>query len=188
MNDNIDNLQTDAQLHMKKCILIFQEHIRKVHIGRVSPDMLDGICAEYYGILTPLSQLTNAIAENTRVLTITVFDKKIVKSVEKALLTSDLGLYPVVSENIIRITLPILTEERRCYLKKMVHLEAEKSKISIRNIRRHVNDKVKNLFRNKEINIDEEHDFYNRIQKITDFWIKKIDVILMQKEAELMVL
>lgn len=186
MNGKISSLQRDVQLQMKKCIISFKEHMSKIHTGRVSLGLLDHIQTEYYGVLTPLSQLTNIIIESPRTLAITVFDKKMIKSVEKSILTSDLGICPVVVENILRITLPVLTEERRFYLKKMVRLTAEKSKISIRNIRRCVNDKAKNLLKNKEINIDEEYDFQNKIQKITNFWIKEIDVVVMQKESELM--
>lgn len=187
MGDKINNLQTDAELHMKKCIIIFKEHLSAIHIGRVSPNMLDGMQTEYYGILTPLSQLTNAIVENPRTLVITVFDWNMIKSVKKAILMSNLGLHPVVSENIIRITLPVLTEARRMYLIKMIHIEAEKSKISIRNIRRCINDKTKILSKNKEINTDEEHYFQNKVQKLTNFWIKEIDLVLTQKESELMI-
>lgn len=186
MNDKISDLQIDVESQMKKCIASFREHISKIHIGRVSPNMLDGIQVECYGILMPLSQLTNAIAENSRTLVITVFDRKMIKLIEKAILMSELGLCPVVSENVLRITLPILTKERRLRLIKMVRVESEKSKISIRNVRRYVNDKIKDLFKNKEINIDEEHYYQNKIQKITNSWIKEIDIILMKKESELM--
>lgn len=186
VNEKINNLQTETNLYMQKCIISFQENINKIHIGRISPKILDGIQTEYYGVSTPLSQLTHAIVENSRTLSITVFDRKIVKSVEKSILISDLGLNPIVSENIIRIVLPSLTEERRIYLIKMVRVESEKGKISLRNIRRCVNEKGKILCKNKEINIDEEYYLQDKIQKLTGFYIKKIDDILLQKKSELM--
>lgn len=186
MNDQINNLQKDAELNMQKCIVMFKEHINKIHIGRVSPNMLDGIQVEYYGVLTPLFQLTNAIVENSRTLAITIFDQKIVKSIEKAILMSNLGLYPVISENIVRITLPLLTEERRLHLIKIIRIEAEKSKISIRNIRRCINDKTKILSKNSKISTDEEHYFHNKMQQLTDVWVKEIDAVLIHKESELM--
>lgn len=186
MNDQINNLQVNIKLHMKKCITNFKEHINKIYIGRVSPNILYGIQVEYYGVLTPLSQLTNAVVENSRTLAITVFDQKMIKPIEKAILTSDLGLNPIISASIIRIILPFLTEERRLYLVKKIRIESEKSKISIRNIRRNINDKIKFLSKNKEINIEEEYCYQNKVQQLTDFYIKEIDTILIKKESEFM--
>lgn len=186
MGDQISNLQEYADSHMKKCVISFRENINKIHIGRISPDILDGIQVEYYGVLTPLLQLTNSVVENLHTLVITVFDKKMIKSVEKAILNSDLGLNSVLSENVLRVMLPCLTEERRLHLVKIIRIEAEKSKVSIRNIRRYIKDKIKILSKNKEINTDKEHFFQDKIQKLTDFWIKEIDVFLKKKELELM--
>lgn len=186
MNDQINDFQKDAELNMKKCITGFQEYINKIYVGRVSPKMLDGIYVNYYNVSTPLSQLTHTIVENPRTLAITVFDQKMIKSVEKAILMSNLELNPIVFENIIRITLPVLTENRRIYLIKTIRAESEKNKISIRNVRRYVNEKIKILKKNKEINVDEERYLEMKIQKLTNFWIEKIDVIFKQKELELM--
>ncbi|URJ23534.1 ribosome recycling factor [Blochmannia endosymbiont of Camponotus sp. C-003] len=186
MINKIDNIQIDSEIHMKNCINNFKTNINNIHIGRISPKILNNIRVDYYGISTPLSQLANTVAEDSRTLAITVFDHQIIKSTEKAIFMSDLQLIPISHGNIIRVTLPALTEERRRTLIKMVRSEAEKSKIAIRNVRRIANDKTKILLKNKEINEDEEHFFHNEIQKLTNIWIKKIDIILTEKESELM--
>ncbi len=182
----MDNIQRDLEIHMKKCIKSFKMNMNTIHVGRASSNMLNSIRIDYYGVLTPLFQLANIIVENARTLTITVFDHKIIKSTEKAIFMSDLGLIPVSCGNVIRVTLPSLTEERRHILIKMIRTEAEKSKISVRNIRRIANDKTRILLKNKEINEDEEHFFQNEIQKLTNIWIKEIDTILAEKELDLM--
>jgi len=184
--NKIDNIQTDSEIHMKKCIKNFKTNINNIHIGRISPNILNNIRVDYYGISTPLSQVANAIVEDSRTLAITVFDHQLIKSTEKAIFMSDLELIPISYGNTIRVTLPALTEERRHTLIKMVRTEAEKSKIAVRSVRRIANDKTKILLKNKEINEDEEHFFQNEIQKLTNIWIKEIDIILSEKESELM--
>ncbi|URJ30102.1 ribosome recycling factor [Blochmannia endosymbiont of Camponotus sp.] len=186
MMNTINNIQKNSETDMKKCIKNFKVNINNIHIGRISPNMLNNIRIDYYGTQTPLFQLANTIAKNSRTLAITVFDQKIIKSIEKAIFMSNLGLIPISYGNIVHVTLPSLTEERRHALIKMVRTEAEKSKISIRNVRRIANDKIKLLIKNKEINEDEEHDFQNKIQKLTNIWIKEIDAISIEKESELM--
>ncbi|URJ29179.1 ribosome recycling factor [Blochmannia endosymbiont of Camponotus modoc] len=186
MINKINNIQTDSEIHMKKCIKNFKITINNIHIGRISPNILNNIRVDYYGISTPLSQVANAIVEDSRTLAITVFDHQLIKSTEKAIFMSDLELIPISHGNIIRVTLPALTEERRHTLIKMVRTEAEKSKIAVRNVRRIANDKTRILLKKKEINEDEEHFFQNEIQKLTNIWIKEIDIILTEKESELM--
>lgn len=185
MINNIRSLQKNLEMNMQKCINILMININKVHISRVSSNMLDSVMVEYYGVLTPVSQLTNSIAEQSRTLAITVFDPKMVKIIEKAILSSDLGLIPILNRNTIRITLPLLTEDRRRKLIKMVRIESEKSRIAIRNIRRIFNEKIKTLLKNKEITKDDEHFLQSEIQNLTNHWIKKVDFILKQKELEL---
>lgn len=184
--NKINNIQKNLETDMKKCIKNFKMNINNIHVGRVSPNILNNIRIDYYGAPTPLSQLANAIAKDSRTLAITVFDQKIIKSIEKAIFMSSLGLVPISHGNIIQVTLPPLTEERRHTLIKMVRTASEKSKISIRNVRRIANDKIKILTKNKEINEDEEHDFQKKIQKLTNTWIKEIDAISIAKESELM--
>lgn len=182
----INEIQKEAAMRMTKSLDAFQQHITKIRTGRASPALLDGIIVEYYGTATPLRQLANVIAEDSRTLAITVFDKSITPAVEKAILSSDLGLNPASAGTSIRVPLPPLTEERRRDLIKLVRTEAEQGRISIRNIRRDANDQVKALLKDKEISEDAERHSQENIQKLTDNTIKKLDAILAEKEAELM--
>lgn len=186
MSNRIHSFKKDLEINMQKCINNFKININKIYIGRISANILDSIMIEYYGNLTPISQFTNSIVERPQTLAITVFDPKMLKIIEKSILSSNLGVTSVIDQNIIRITLPSLTEDRRYTLIKMVRSEAEKSKISIRSIRRISNDKIKILLKSKSISKDDERYFQNTIQSITDIWIKKIDSILEKKESELM--
>lgn len=182
----INEIQKDAEVRMEKSLEAFQAHIAKIRTGRASPSILDGIQVEYYGSATPLRQLANIVAEDSRTLAITVFDRSLSPAVEKAILTSDLGLNPSSAGTVIRVPLPPLTEERRRDLTKLVRNEAEQGRVSVRNIRRDANDQIKALLKDKEISEDDERKAQDVIQKITDSMIKKLDAILADKEAELM--
>ena len=141
---------------------------------------------EYYGAATPLRQLANVVAEDARTLAVTVFDRSLISAVEKAILTSDLGLNPSSAGTTIRVPLPPLTEERRRDLIKIVKSKGEQGKIAIRNVRRDANDKIKALLKDKEISENDQHKAEEIIQKVTDSYIKKVDEILADKEKELM--
>lgn len=182
----LNTIQKEIQQKMDKSLESFQAHISKIRTGRASPSILDGIMVDYYGSLTPLHQLANVIAEDSRTLAITVFDKSLSPAVEKAILTSDLGLNPASAGTVIRVPLPPLTEERRRDLTKIVRAEAEHGRIAIRNLRRDANEQVKALLKDKEISEDEDRKSQEQIQKITDSMIKKLDEILVDKEKELM--
>ncbi|PXZ03553.1 ribosome recycling factor [Gilliamella apicola] len=182
----LNEIQKEAQERMEKSIEAFQNHISKIRTGRASPSLLDGIMVEYYGSPTPLRQLANVVAEDSRTLAITVFDKSLTPSIEKAILTSDLGLNPASAGTVIRVPLPPLTEERRRDLTKIVRGEAEQGRVSIRNIRRDANDQIKALLKDKEISEDDERKSQDLIQKATDAAIKKLDSVLADKEKELM--
>ena len=182
----LNEIQKEAQERMEKSIDAFQNHISKIRTGRASPSLLDGITVEYYGSPTPLRQLANIVAEDARTLAITVFDKSLTPLIEKAILTSDLGLNPASAGTVIRVPLPPLTEERRRDLTKIVRGEAEQGRVSIRNIRRDANDQIKALLKDKEISEDDERKSQDLIQKATDAAIKKLDAVLAEKEKELM--
>ncbi|KES18892.1 Ribosome recycling factor [Gilliamella apicola SCGC AB-598-I20] len=182
----LNEIQKEAQERMEKSIEAFQNHISKIRTGRASPSLLDGIMVEYYGSPTPLRQLANVVAEDSRTLAITVFDKSLTPLIEKAILTSDLGLNPASAGTVIRVPLPPLTEERRRDLTKIVRGEAEQGRVSIRNIRRDANDQIKALLKDKEISEDDERKSQDLIQKATDAAIKKLDSVLADKEKELM--
>ncbi|AYA42157.1 ribosome recycling factor [Xenorhabdus nematophila] len=182
----INEIKKDAQDRMEKSVEALKNQISKVRTGRASPSLLDGISVEYYGSATPLRQIANVVAEDARTLAITVFDRSMTAAVEKAIMASDLGLNPASAGTIIRVPLPPLTEERRKDLIKVVRGEAEQGRVSIRNIRRDANDKVKALLKEKEISEDEERRSQDEIQKLTDSFIKKVDEALANKETELM--
>lgn len=182
----LNEIQNEAQERMEKSLEAFQNHISKIRTGRASPSLLDGLMVEYYGSATPLRQLANVVAEDSRTLAITVFDRTISAAVEKAIMASDLGLNPSSAGTVIRVPLPPLTEERRRDLTKIVRAEAEQGRVSIRNVRRDANDQIKALLKDKEISEDDERKSQDVIQKITDSAIKKLDVILADKEKELM--
>ena len=133
-----------------------------------------------------ISQLANVVAEDARTLAVTVFDRSLISAVEKAILTSDLGLNPSSAGTTIRVPLPPLTEERRRDLIKIVKSEGEQGKVAIRNVRRDANDKIKALLKDKEISENDQHKAEEIIQKVTDSYIKKVDEILADKEKELM--
>lgn len=182
----INDIRKDAEARMDKCVEAFKSNISKVRTGRAHPSLLDGIQVEYYGSATPLRQVANVVAEDSRTLAITVFDRTLSGAVEKAIMASDLGLNPSSAGAIIRVPLPPLTEERRKDLIKLVRSEAEQGRVSVRNVRRDANDKVKALLKDKEISEDDDRKSQEDIQKLTDVMIKKIDTALAEKEKELM--
>nr|WP_225622425.1 ribosome recycling factor [Musicola keenii] len=171
---------------MDKCVEAFKSQIGKIRTGRASPSLLDGIHVEYYGSATPLRQLANIVVEDARTLAVTVFDRTMGPAVEKAIMASDLGLNPMSAGTVIRVPLPPLTEERRKDLIKVVRGDAEQGRVSVRNVRRDANDKLKVLLKDKTISEDEERRAQDEIQKLTDSFIKKVDAALADKEKELM--
>ncbi|MCL2893480.1 ribosome recycling factor [Brenneria tiliae] len=182
----INEIRKDAETRMEKCVESFKNQISKIRTGRASPSILDGIQVEYYGSATPLRQLANVVVEDSRTLAITVFDRSLGPAVEKAIMSSDLGLNPSSAGSVIRVPLPALTEERRKDLIKVVRGEAEQGRISVRNVRRDANDKLKAQLKDKAISEDEERRAQDEVQKLTDIYIKKVDAALAEKETELM--
>ncbi|BAN95068.1 ribosome recycling factor [Plautia stali symbiont] len=182
----INDIKKDAETRMDKCVEAFKNTISKVRTGRASPSLLDGIVVEYYGTPTPLRQLASVTVEDSRTLKINVFDRSMGPAVEKAIIASDLGLNPSSAGSDIRVPLPALTEERRKDLIKVVRGEAEQGRVSVRNVRRDANDKIKALLKDKEISEDDERRSQDEIQKMTDVRIKHVDAALAEKEKELM--
>ncbi len=166
------------------------DHIRRefstIRTGRASTSLLDDIDVDYYGSSVPLNQLANVSVPDSRLLLITPYDKTALGSIEKAILKSDLGLTPANDGKLIRIPIPELTEERRKDLVKVVRRLAEDSRVSLRNIRRESNDKVKKAEKDKEISEDESHRIMDEIQTVTGEYVGKIDEILAAKEKEIM--
>ncbi|WP_019613185.1 ribosome recycling factor [Psychromonas ossibalaenae] len=182
----INEVKNDAQTRMGKSIESFRSQLAKVRTGRAHPSLLDGIMVPYYGSNTPLRQVGNVSTEDSRTLTVTVFDASLIQAVEKAIMGSNLGLNPMSAGTVIRIPLPPLTEERRKDLIKVVRGEAENSRVAIRNIRRDANGDLKTLEKDKDISEDEQRTGEELVQKVTNESIKQIDEILAVKEKELL--
>jgi ribosome recycling factor len=182
----IRDIIKDAKERMSKSVDSLKGQMSKVRTGRAHPSLLDNIMVPYYGTNTPLNQLANITVQDSRTLALTVFDKSSSQAVEKAIMTSDLGLNPAAAGAVIRVPLPALTEERRKELVKVVRAEAEQGRVAIRNIRRDANADIKELLKEKEITEDDEHKAQDDIQKITDEAIKQVDHLLNDKEKELM--
>ena len=179
----INEIKQDAEARMEKSLEALRGHIAKIRTGRAQPSLLDAIQVEYYGAATPLRQLANVVAEDARTLAVTVFDRSLISAVEKAILTSDLGLNPSSAGTTIRVPLPPLTEERRRDLIKIVKSEGEQGKVAIRNVRRDANDAIK---KDKELPEDEKKQTLEESQKLTDKYIKDVDSITETKKKEIL--
>jgi ribosome recycling factor len=182
----IDDLLKDATDRMNKAVEAIRREFATVRTGRASPHILDRIVVDYYGAQTPLNQLAQISATEARLLTITPYDKSSIKSIEKAILESDVGLTPSNDGNVVRLTLPELTEERRKDLVKVVHGIAEEGRVSIRHIRREVMHDLKELKSEGEVGEDEERRAEAELQKMTDAKIGEIDSFLSGKEEEIL--
>lgn len=176
----------EAEEKMKKSLELLRKEYATLRAGRANPAILDKIQVEYYGTPTPLNQLANISAPEPRLLTIQPWDKSVIGQIEKAILKSDLGLNPSNDGNIIRIAIPQLTQERRVELVKVVRKKAEETKVSIRNVRRDTNDKIKSLEKSKVVSEDEAKKGQDDAQKMTDKYIKEVDRVLEVKEKEIM--
>ncbi len=182
----IKEIVQDAGVRMGKSIDTLKQSLSKVRTGRAHPSLLDHLRVDYYGSEVPISQVANIGVEDGRTLIVTPWEKHMVQAVEKAILTSDLGLNPNTAGTVMRIPMPALTEETRRDLVKVVRHEGEAAKVAVRNIRRDANSEFKRLLKDKEISEDEERRAQDDIQKLTDQRIGEIDKVLEQKEAELM--
>lgn len=182
----LEDIKKDARFRMNKSLEALTRELAKIRTGRAHPSLLEHVQVEYYGSMVPVSQAANVTAEDARTLAVTAWDKNMVPVIEKAILSSDLGLNPTTAGTVIRIPLPPLTEERRRELGKVVHHEGENAKIAIRNIRRDANHHVKELLKEKEISEDDDRRTEQEIQQITNVNIEKVDKIVEEKERELL--
>ena len=171
---------------MGKTIAALENELKRVRTGRASLALLDGIRADYYGTATPLDQMASLSVPESRLITIQPWDASAIKEIEKAILKSDLGLTPNSDGKLIRISIPPLTEERRKELVKRVNKISEEHKVAIRNIRRDSNEMLKAFKKDGEISEDDAFKGQDEVQKITDEFIKKIDVIYGEKEKEIL--
>jgi ribosome recycling factor len=182
----IDELIQDATRRMDRSIEAAREHFNTVRTGRASTALLDRIEVDYYGQPTPLKQLATINAPDPRTLTVQPFDPSSIKAVERAIQESDLGLTPSNDGKLIRLPIPQLTEERRKELVKVVRHYAEEGRVSVRNVRRDAMSHLKDLKEDGKVGADEEGRAEERVQKLTDEHVKKIDELLKGKEAEIM--
>jgi ribosome recycling factor len=182
----IEELIDDARRRMDKSVEATQHEFNTVRTGRASAALLDRISIDYYGSATPLKQLATLNVPEPRLLTIQPFDPGSIKAIERALMESDLGLTPSNDGKLIRLPIPQLTEERRKELVRVVRHLAEEGRIAVRNVRRDVMHDLKELVRDGEVGDDEERRAEDRVQKLTDEHVHKIDDLLKRKEAEIM--
>lgn len=182
----INDIKQDAEARMKKTVEALVNNFNKIRTGRAHPSLLDGITVNYYGTETPLSQLANINVEDARTLSINPWERNLVPEIEKAIMKSDLGLNPSTNNGLIRLPLPMLTEETRKHFIKQAKAEAENGRVAVRNVRRDVLSAVKALVKDKAISEDDERRAQDDIQKITDKYIAEVDKALAVKETDLM--
>ena len=182
----LDEIQKDAGSRMDKTISVLNDNFHKIRTGRAHTSLLDHVTVDYYGTEVPLNQAASVNVEDARTLTVSPWEKSMVPVVEKAIMTSDLGLNPSTAGTVIRVVLPPLTEERRRDLVRILRQEAEDARIAVRNIRRDANQDLKDLVSEKELSEDEARHGEQRIQELTDKHIARIDSLLEAKEQEVM--
>lgn len=177
---------TEAEQRMKKCIESFRHEMSRLRTGRAHPSLLEQVRVPYYGSEAPLSQIAGITASDPRTLVVTPWEKNLIPVIEKAILTSDLGLNPVTSGGVVRVPLPPLTEERRKELVRSARHEAESARVNIRNARRDANTVLKDALKNRSMTEDEERRLTESIQKLTDRFVTEVDQLLSAKETDLM--
>lgn len=182
----IEEVYKDEKEKMSKAVDSLKNELTKIRTGKATTALLDGIKVEYYGSLVPLRQIANIGTPDVHLITIQPWEKNMIKEIEKSILKSEFGLVPINDGNIIRVPIPKLTEERRHELVKLVKKFGEDSKISVRNIRRDGNEKVKKMEKNKEITEDQMKEGLEKIQELTDEYIEKIEKVVEIKEKEIM--
>ena len=175
-----------AKTKMGKTVSVLKSDYAAIRAGRANPQVLDKLTVDYYGTATPINQLASVAATEARVLTVQPWDKSVIKAIEKAIQTSDIGINPQNDGSVIRLTFPPLTEDRRKELAKDVQKMGESSKVAIRSIRRDAIEKLKAMKKNSEITEDDLKDGEKEVQKITDGFIDEIEDIAAAKEKEIM--
>ncbi len=183
---SLADLAKDAEQKMKKTVDATQHDFSTIRTGRATPSLVDGISVDYFGTPTPLPQLANISVPDPRQLLITPYDRSMTAAIEKAIKNSDLNINPVNDGTAVRLTIPPLTEERRKEFVKILNKKSEEGRVSIRNIRRDINDQFKGLVKKSEASEDESKRAQDGLQKLTDRYIVEIDRITKAKEAELL--
>ena len=182
----IKEIASNTEKKMNNIIKATANEFKTIRTGRARPSLVENIKADYYGTPTPIAQMAKVVAPEPRLLLIEPWDKNVLENIEKAIMQDNLGLTPNNDGSVIRINIPELTEERRKELVKLIHEKAEQARISIRNIRREANEKLKKEKDSGEISEDNYHRGLDNIQDITDEYIEKIDEMVEKKEEEIM--
>lgn len=182
----IDDIKQEALTRMNKSIEAFRSELLKIRTGRAHISLLNHITVDFYGSEVPIGQAANLTVEDARTLAVTPWDKSMVPVIEKAILSSDLGLNPSTAGAVVRVAMPPLTEERRRELVKVVRDLAENARIAVRNIRRDANSDLKSLLKDKDISEDDDHKGQELVQQVTNQSTDEIETALQAKEKELM--
>lgn len=182
----VKDIYKDHEDRMKKALDVLRKEYGSLRAGRATPALLDKITVDYYGTPTPVNQVANISVPEPRMIVLQPWEKSMFNAIEKAILKSDLGLTPSSDGSVIRLTIPQLTKERRSELVKVVHKKAEESRVAVRNLRRDANDSIKKLEKDKTISEDETKKAQDDVQKLTDKYIKEIDIVMAAKEKEVM--
>ena len=182
----VDDIKKNASSRMAKSVEALQHEFGKIRTGRAHTSLLDHLTVSYYGSQVPLNQVASISVSDSRTLAVSPWEKKTIPDIEKAIVSSDLGLNPVTSSDVVRVPLPPLTEERRKEMTRVVRHEAEQARVAVRNIRRAANQQLKALIRDEHLPEDAEKRAEADIQKLTDSHIARIDSVLEEKEHDLM--
>ncbi|HSH96716.1 MAG: ribosome recycling factor [Methylophilaceae bacterium] len=182
----LEDVKKNADQKMQKSLESLKNDLAKVRTGRAHTGLLDHVMVEYYGSLVAVNQVANVTLGDARTINVQPYEKPMIGKVEKAIRDSDLGLNPATNGDLIRVPMPMLTEERRRDLIKVVRTEGENAKVSLRNARRDANDALKKLIKDKEISEDEERRMQDEVQKLTDKYVAEVDKLLQTKETELL--
>jgi ribosome recycling factor len=185
MDELVELLLDNTRSNMEKSIKHLENELMKIRAGKANPHMLDSIIVNYYGVQTPLNQVSNIGTPDPRTLAIQPWDRSMIETIEKAILQANIGLNPANNGEIIRINVPPLTEERRRDLVKQAKNECENTRVGIRSVRRDANEELKNM-KKEGLSEDEEKKAQEEVQKLTDDYIEKIDNIFAAKEKDIM--
>lgn len=182
----IEDIKKVTADRMGKSVEALRHELAKIRTGRAHPTLLDHIKVSYYGSEVPINQVANVAVEDARMLTVTPWERNMVQAVEKAIIQSDLGINPNTAGTVIRVPMPPLTEERRRDLQRVARNEAEQARVAVRNIRRDANHELKELVKEKLLSEDDERRGQDIVQRLTDQYVKEVDQVLEEKEADLM--
>ena len=186
MNDEIQMLLDDSTERMEHAIAHLDHELAHIRAGKANPRMIESVVVDYYGVPTPIMQVSNVSTPDARTIAIQPWDKKMIQPIERAIINSNLGFNPENNGEFIRINVPVPTEERRRNLVKDAHKEGEVAKVSIRSARKDGNEYLKKLLKSKEISEDDEKDTVERIQILTDKFTRKVDELITFKEKEIL--